>query len=77
MELIANQVVAMFRFDEYLIEVCREEDGWFAYLQKENYGIKMGMFGVPFDRSLEGFVDLVESDIEEYIKIYEEEGYGS
>lgn len=77
MELIANQVVAMFRFDEYLIEICREEDCWFSYLQKENYNIKMGMFGVPFDRSLEGFVDLVESDIEEYIELYEKEGYGS
>lgn len=77
MKMVENNVVAMYRDGECIIEICREEDAWFAYLQKENYGIKMGMFGVPFDYSMEVFISLVEGNLEDYIKIYEEEGYGS
>ena len=82
MKLVENNVVAMFRQDEYLIEICKEEcqgiESWDAYLQKDGYGIKMGMFGMAVrDCTLEEFIALVEENIYHHIEIDEEEGYGT
>ena len=82
MKLVENNVVAMFRQDEYLIEICKEKcqavESWGAYLQKDGYGIKMGMFGMDLAVcSLEEFIALVEGNIYHYIEYYEEEGYGT
>lgn len=75
MRMIENNVIVMYRYENYLVEICKERSEYVAYLQKENFAVKMGMFGVFADISLESFAVMVEANIEDYVKNYEEE-YG-
>lgn len=82
MKLVENNIIARFRHEEYFIEICTEKcmgiDAYDAYLQKEGYGIKMSMFGAEMDKvSADEFIALVDSSLDDYIELYEEEGYGT
>jgi len=74
-----NSLLETYRFGNYIIEICKETDfdgneSFDAYLQRKGYGIKDYMFGVPTEtNTLEGFIELVEANIEEYIRFYREE----
>lgn len=81
MKLVENNVIVMFRHEEYLIEICKEEcqgiASWDSYLQKDGYGVKVAMFGVLCkEYSLEEFIGMVDASLEAYIEIYEESEVG-
>lgn len=76
MERIPNLVIETYKVGEYIIEICKEKvmghDTYGAYLQRDGYGTKEYMFGVsPGDESLDGFIELVEANLDEYIESYE------
>lgn len=78
MKITENNVIVMFRHEDYLIEVCKEKCqgiwGYDSYLQKDGHGIKSEMFGMDMDScTLEEFIALVEVNLLHHIEIYEEE----
>ena len=71
--------------DGFMVEIHIDNDAadprkwiWNAWLYKDGYGVKSFMFGVSdkqLAHSLNSFVEMVESNLEQYKEAYNEE-YG-
>lgn len=65
-------------YEGFIIE-CFEEPvrgciSYVAYLSHPDYGVKKFMFGLsPEQTSFDGFIEVVENSIDEYIEIYKED----
>lgn len=51
------------------------EPFWDVYLYRKDYGVKMGMFGLPKNQTatLEEAIEIVETNLPEYYGLYDEE----
>lgn len=70
-----NKIYEHYRVEpsDYFVEITEHpnyKDYIEVWLYKENYGIKKYMFGI---KKTEDYLDIIESNLEDYIKIYEEE----
>lgn len=70
-----NKVYEHYRVEptDYFIEITEHpnyKDYIEVWLYKENYSIKTYMFGI---NKTKNYLEVIESNLEEYIKTYEEE----
>lgn len=74
MKEIENDIIKKYSYKDYVVYVKEVLDSYEFYLQKESYGVIDLMFGVmKEDYSLKEMEDLIESNIEDYIKIYKQD----
>lgn len=72
-----NAFITIFRYnDDYMIDIVKENKGthfgYSAWIYHKDYGVKDLMFGIDDPNGGDkGFIDLVESSADEYIKTYE------
>lgn len=74
MKEIENDIIKKYKYKDYVVYVKhnREDLCYDFYLQNEIYGVIDLMFGIP-TCDIEDFEDIIESNIEDYIKIYKED----
>lgn len=61
------------KYEDYIVEAELQEDNYIEfYLQKEYYGIKTFMFGIPFTNITE-VLDILKANLDEHIEYYEKE----
>lgn len=65
-----NDIIKKYKYKNYVIYIKEAENTFESYLQNEDYGIIMLMFGVSKEASFQLLKNIIESNIEEYIKIY-------
>lgn len=71
---IENDIIKKYSYKDYVVYVKEVLESYEFYLQKESYGVIDFMFGVmKEDYSLKEMEDLIESNIEDYIEIYEQD----
>ena len=74
MKEIENDIIKKYQYKDYVVYVKEVLDSYECYLQKECYGIIDLMFGInKDDYSLHAFEYLILANIEDYIKIYQQE----
>ena len=71
----ANAITRTYDYDgTYMVDVVTTDDYYEAWLYNILYGIKTSMFGVPkSQQSYREFLDIVVSNIDEYIALYVED----
>lgn len=70
-----NTKIERYEHGDFYIDIVHEADGTYsAWLQHKDYGVSSMMFrtGDPHE-PLELFLDVVEANLEDYIKIYRDD----
>ena len=72
MKEIKNKVLKTYEHGDYLIYLIDENDSYDFYLQNVKYGIISLIFGLKkTDTTLKETINIVETNLEDYIKIYQ------
>lgn len=76
MKEIENDIIKKYEYKNYVVYVKYNEEeliyDYYLQNEKEQYGIISLMFGVPTS-DIEDIEEIIESNIEEYIKLYQED----
>lgn len=70
----ANISITTYECGEYMVDIATTSDSYEAWIYRKEYGVKDLMFGMPqAQQTLDEFLDIVEANIEDYAKGYDEE----
>lgn len=74
LEKVENNIIGKYTYKNYVVYIKAIKNSLEAYLQNEEYGIIDCMFGIEDGAGQYAvLLDLVEDNIEDYIKLYKEE----
>ena len=83
MKELKSYKTAVYESGKYLVYITEKRDMYDAWLSRKDYGIMNYMFGCPkkqttldgreWETDYEGFCEMVENNLLEYKRIYEEE----
>ena len=73
MKKVKNDIIKKYEYKDYFVYIKETDDSYEWYLQKDNYCDMSLVFGVlKKSCTYKGFKMLIEINIDEYIKKYEE-----
>ena len=76
MKEVKNDFIKKFEYEDYYIYIKDCGSHYESYIQHKEYGIIDLMFGIDIAKAkitLKDYIDIVFSNIEEYIEIYKQD----